>query len=143
MATFIRSVATLTWLTLTTLGISGFAEGQGLAPRAYVITRLDSNAVTLTWGFYDGDIDLSGSIPATTSGYNVPLVSYYHSLSFFRRSADVTASLPYGFGTFAAVSLGKRKSAYRSGLYDVGMRLSVNLRGGPAMTCQEFGDWKQ
>ena len=144
MATFIRSVATLIWLALTTLGISGFAEGQNLASRAYVITRLDSNAVTLTWGFYDGDIDLSGSIPATTSGvYNVPLVSYYHSLSFFRLSANVTASLPYGFGTFAAVSLGKRKSAYRSGLYDVGMRLSVNLRGGPAMTCQEFGDWKQ
>lgn len=122
----------------------GFCRGSKLGATRLCHYPSRSNAVTPTWGFYNGGIDLSGSIPATTSGvYNVPLVSYYHSLSFFRRSADVTASLPYGFGTFAAVSLGKRKSAYRSGLYDVGMRLSVNLRGGPAMTCQEFGDWKQ
>jgi hypothetical protein len=77
------------------LGISGFTEGQDLAPRAYVITPLHSNAVTLTWGFYNGGFNLSGSIPVTTSGvYNVPLVSYYHSLNFFGRSANVTASLP-------------------------------------------------
>jgi hypothetical protein len=144
MATLIRVVAKLIWLPLMMLGISCFAKGQDLAPRAYVITPLHSNAVILTWGFYDGGINVSGSIPVAASGvYNVPVVSYYHSLNFFGRSANVTAWLPYGVGTFEAAALGRQKSAYRSGLLDVGVRLSVNLKGGPAMTTRQFADWKQ
>lgn len=30
-------------------------KAQDLAPRAYLITPLHGNAVTLTWSFYDGD----------------------------------------------------------------------------------------
>jgi hypothetical protein len=38
---------------------------QGLAPRAYIITPLHSNAVTLTWGFYSGGLNFNGAIPIT------------------------------------------------------------------------------
>ena len=117
---------------------------QDLAPRAYVITPAHSNAITLTWGFYDGGLNLSGAIPVSTSGtYNVPVFSYYHSLSFFGRSANITASLPYGVGNFEAAALGRQKSAYLSGLFDLGFRFSVNIKGGPAMRLGEFSKWKQ
>jgi hypothetical protein len=47
---------------------------QDLARRAYVITPLHFNAVTLTWSFYDGGLNLNGSVPVTTTGtYNVPI----------------------------------------------------------------------
>ena len=36
---------------------------QDLAPRAYVINAVHSNAVTLTWSFYDGGVNLNGTIP--------------------------------------------------------------------------------
>ena len=98
----------------------------------------------MTWAFYDGGLNFSGSIPIVASGrYSVPILSYYHSLSFFGRSANITASLPYGVGNFEAAALGKNKSAYRSGLLDVGVRLSVNLKGGPAMQAAEFSKWQQ
>jgi len=123
----------------------GVAMAQDLSPRAYVITPVKSNAVTLTWGFYDGGLDFNGTIPITgASGtYNVPVLSAYHSFSFFGHSANVTASLPYAVGTFSGDVLGTDRSIYRSGLLDFSARFSVNLIGGPAMNPKQFAKWKQ
>lgn len=128
------------------IDLSGLPLGaQDLAPRAYVITPVNSNAITLTWSFYDGGFNFNGTIPITgaTGVYNIPVLSYYHSFSFFGRSASVTGSLPYGVGNFSGDVLGKNKSAYRSGLLDVSARFSVNLKGGPAMPEEQFATWKQ
>ena len=139
-----RHLTRLLWLALIAVGSSHFLLAQDLAPRAYVITPVHSNAVTLTWAFYDGGLNLSGSILESVTGrYNVPIFTYYHSLNFFGRSANITASLPYGVGNFEAAALGKQGSAYRSGLFDLGVRLSVNLKGGPAMQLEQFSKWKQ
>lgn len=121
------------------------ASAQDLSPRAYVITPLHSNAVILTWSFYDGGLNFSGTIPITgaTGTYHVPVLSYYHSLNFFGRSANITASLPYGVGYFQGDVFGTNKSVYRSGLLDFNVRFSVNLIGGPAMPLEKFAKWKQ
>ena len=118
---------------------------QDLSPRAYLITPVHSNAVTLTWSFYDGGINLGGTVPITgaTGTYSVPVVNLYHSLNFFGRSANINLALPYAVGTFQGDVLGKGRSAYRSGLLDFNMRFSVNLKGGPAMSAKEFAKWKQ
>jgi hypothetical protein len=108
---------------------------QDLAPRAYVITPIHTNAVTLTWGYYNGGLDFAGTIPITgaTGSYSVPVISLYHTLSFLGRSANLTASLPYAVGTFEGAVLGTKTLVYRSGLLDASFRFSVNLLGGPAM----------
>lgn len=118
---------------------------QELVPRAYVITPSHSNAVILTWSFFDGGVNLNGSIPITgaTGRYYVPILSYYHSFSFFGRSANIAASLPYGVGTFQGSVLGTHESVYRSGLLDLNVRLSFNLIGGPAMPLKKFAKWRQ
>ena len=118
---------------------------QTLAPRAYVITPTGANAVTLSWSFYDGGVDFNGTIPITgaTGVYYLPAVSYYRSFSLFRRSANITALLPYGVGTFQGTVLGTHQQIYRSGLLDLSLRFSVNLKGGPAMSAQKFANWKQ
>ena len=122
-----------------------FLSAQDLAPRAYVITPLHSNAATLSWSFYDGSIDYNGVLPATgaTGTYSVSSFSYYHSFSFVGRSANVVASLPYALGNFQGTVSGAEQHLYRSGLVDSIFRLSVNLKGGPAMTPKEFVKWKQ
>src|SRR5215831_4961636 len=140
----IRFSSTLAWFILMGVGSLHFLMAQDLAPRAYIITPVHSNAVTLTWAFYDGGLNFSGNIPIVASGtYNVPIFSYYHSLSFFGRSANISASLPYGMGNFEAAALGKHRSAYRSGSLDLGVRFSVTLKGGPAMSVDQFSKWKQ
>jgi len=120
-------------------------SAQDLAPRAYVITPVHSNAVTITGGFYNGGVDFNGIVPIGNARgtYYVPIFSYYHSLNFFGRSANITASLPYGVGTFQGDVSGQSRSIYRSGLLDSTFRFSVNLLGGPAMQPKEMVKWKQ
>src|SRR5271155_4523321 len=120
-------------------------SAQDLAPRAYVITAVHSNAITITWAFYDGGLNFNGTIPVSnaTGTYYVSILSYYHSLSFFGRSANITASLPYGVGTFQGDVSAQARSIYRSGLLDSSFRFSVNLIGGPAMQPKEYARWKQ
>jgi hypothetical protein len=118
---------------------------QDLAPRAYLITPVNSNAVNLTYSFYSGGVDFNGSVPITNAQgtYSVPVFSLYHSFSFFGRSANITAGLPYDVGTFSGNAFGQQKSLYRSGLLDLSARLAVNLVGGPAMQAKDFAKWKQ
>jgi hypothetical protein len=121
------------------------AMAQTLAPRAYVITPVHGNAITLSWSFYDGGLNFNGAIPITgaTGSYHIPALSYYHSFRLFGRSANLTGLLPYGVGTFQGSVLGTQRQIYRSGLLDLGLRFSVNLKGGPAMSAAEFAKWKQ
>ena len=106
---------------------------QDLAPRAYLITPVHSNAINLTYSFFHGGLDFNGVIPVTgaTGTYSVPNFSYYHSFSFFGRSANIAAWLPYGVGTFQGSVLGTNKQIYRSGLLDLGFRFVRESEGWP------------
>jgi hypothetical protein len=120
-------------------------QAQDLTPRAYLITPTHSNAVTLSYSFFAGNIDFNGALPVTdaTGKYSIPNISYYHSFGMFGRSANIVASLPYGVGTFQGTESGVKRQLYRSGLVDSVYRLSVNLKGGPAMAPKEFSQWHQ
>jgi hypothetical protein len=124
---------------------SQLLQAQDLTPRAYVITPVHSNAVNLSWSYYKGSLDFNGVIPiADASGsYSVPVFTYYHSFSFFGRSANITASLPYGVGDFQGDVGAVHHEIYRSGLADSVYRFSVNLKGGRAMSAPQFVKWKQ
>jgi hypothetical protein len=118
---------------------------QDLAPRAYLITPIHSNAVTLTYSFYNGSILFEGTVPITssTARVNVSVFSYSHSMSFFGRTANLLVSLPYGIGNFHGNVVGTQASAYRSGLFPAAFRMSVNLKGGTAMNLEQFSKWRQ
>ena len=100
---------------------------QDLSPRAYVITPMGFNAITLTWSFFNGGVNLNGTIPVTgaTGTFNIASFTYYHSFSLFGRSGNIAASLPYGVGTFQGEVQQQHRSVYRSGLVDFGARFSV------------------
>jgi hypothetical protein len=118
---------------------------QDLSPRAYVITPLHSNAITLTYSFYNGSLQFNGAAPITnaTGTYGVSVLTYYHAFGFLGRSANVNASLPYAVGNFQGNVVGLQQQIYRSGLVDLAARVSVNLRGGPSMPIQELRKWRQ
>jgi hypothetical protein len=115
-------------------------RAQDLAPRAYLITPLHSNAVLQTYSFYDGSINFNSALAFSDAKgkYSVPIFSYYHSFGLFGCSVNVVAALPYGIGNFQGTATGAEQHLYRSGLIDSVYRLSVSLKGGPAMPPQEF-----
>lgn len=123
----------------------GEAWGQDLAPRAYLITPEHTNAIIVSCSYYGGNVQFDGTVPITgaVAHISVPILTYYHSLNFFGRSANVTAALPYGVGNFNGTVTGAAAHAYRSGLLDSVYRFAVNLKGGPAMPPEEFQKWRQ
>jgi Putative MetA-pathway of phenol degradation len=120
-------------------------RAQDLAPRAYLITPYHSNAVTLTWAFYDGTIDFNGALPSSDAvgRYNISIFNYYHSFGIFGRSANLVAAVPYAEGHFQGTAFGVEQHLYRSGLVDSVYRLAINLKGGPAMQPRQFMKWHQ
>jgi hypothetical protein len=137
-----------TWLMTTTL-LMLFSQlavrAQDLAPRAYLITPYHSNAVTLTWSFYDGSIDFNGTLPSSdaTGTYSLYIANYYHSFGLFGRSTNFLAAVPYAEGSFQGTVNGAGLHLYRSGLTDSIYRVAINLKGGPAMQPREFVKWRQ
>src|SRR6185436_6278804 len=79
----------------------------------------------------------------STGRLNLAALTLYRSFSLFGRSANVTAGLPYGVGTFKGTVAEAEISAHRSGLFDSVYRFSVNLAGGRAMTLPEMRQWRQ
>jgi len=120
-------------------------DAQDLAPRAYLITPIHSNAVTLTYSLFDGSLLFEGTAPITgaTARAHIAIFNYSRSLEFLGRTANFTASLPYGVGNFRGTVVGAETHAYRSGLLPAAFRFSVNLMGGPAMSVAEFRKWHQ
>lgn len=138
--------------TLSLVGLCWFVcflpvllRAQDLAPRAYIITPVHSNAVTLTYAFFGGDLIFDGAIPIedATARASVSVFSYAHSFRILGRLANLAGSLPYGIGNFRGTVVGAETNAYRSGTLDSSYRLSINLIGGPAMNLQEFRKWQQ
>jgi hypothetical protein len=117
---------------------------QDLAPRAYIVTPVHSNAITLAYGFYSGNLDF-GNIPIThaKAHASVPVLSFFHSMNLLGRTASLVIFLPYGVGSFGGTVLNTGTNVYRSGLLDSVYRVSVNLKGGPAMSVDQYSSWKQ
>ena len=125
--------------------VSLLSRAQDLAPRAYIITPVHSNAVTLTYAFFSGDLLFDGAVPITgaTAKTSVSAFNLTHSFRVLGRSANFTASLPYGIGNFRGTVAEAEARAYRSGMLDSAYRVSVNLKGGPAMDVRDFLKWQQ
>jgi hypothetical protein len=140
-----RAALKFTWTTVFLASSLAPLKAQDLSPRAYVITPLHSNAVTLTYSYYSGSIQLNGVLPdaSATGTYSVPIFTYYHSFGMFGRSSNLNIAIPYGIGTFQGEFGDVTRQVYRSGLLDTTLRLSVNLKGGPAMQPREFANWTQ
>ena len=140
-----RSALKLTWTTVFVASSLALLKAQDLSPRAYVITALHSNAVTLTYAYYSGSVLFNGVAPITgaTGTYSVPAFTYYHAFGMFGRSSNLNIAIPYAIGTFQGEFANTNQQIYRSGLLDTTFRLSVNLKGGPAMQAREYVKWKQ
>ncbi|HTT20130.1 MAG TPA: transporter [Candidatus Sulfotelmatobacter sp.] len=121
------------------------ALAQDLTPRAYLITPVGGNAIILAYAHLKGSLEFAGAVPITgaQADVNLPIASYYRSLAFFGRSANLTIAVPYGEGDFRGTVVDVPRFAHRSGSLDAVVRFSVNLIGGPAMQPGEFLKWRQ
>lgn len=121
------------------------ARAQDLAPRAYVITPVDSNVVTLSDSFTTGSVFTAPSVPIENARarFQTAEISFYQSFALFGRSSNLTVYVPYTAGNVRATVVDQDAKAYRSGVGDSRLRFAVNLKGGPAMRKDEFSSWHE
>ena len=120
-------------------------HGQDLVPRAYLVTPVGANAVTISSSYFTGAVftDPTDVITDSKGNFDIAALSYTRAFSFFGRSANASASVPYAVGNFQATVNDAFAKVYRSGLADGRVRFSVNLRGAPAMKPEEYVKWNQ
>ncbi|MCI0516351.1 MAG: transporter [Woeseiaceae bacterium] len=111
------------------------AAAQELAPRAYWPAPVGTNVLNLGYQYSSGDIVTDPSLPVTgvDSKINFLQVGYQYTFSLFGRTANAQLNLPYSWGTSEGFLNNEFISVDTSGYGDARARLSINLRGAPAM----------
>lgn len=116
--------------------------GQELEPRAYSASPIGANFLVLGFGRSSGEVVFDPSVPVTDVHADIysPLLGLGRTFGLFGREALVTAVLPYAFGRVDG-KVGpqlQQASITRSGLADLRVKFSLNLRGNPARSLREF-----
>jgi hypothetical protein len=116
------------------------ALAQELAPRAYWPAPTGTNVLVLGYQYSAGDIVTDPSLPISgvESNINFAQVSYQRTLSLFGRTTNMQFNLPYTRGSTEGFVEGEFRSRHISELADARVRLSINLRGAPAMDAEGF-----
>ena len=88
-----RRIGVVLFIFVLCLGVCAVrvTSAQDLAPRAYIITPLHSNAVTLTYSFFDGSVLFEGNVPITgaRAQVHVSVFNAYHSFNLLGRTASI------------------------------------------------------
>jgi hypothetical protein len=117
------------------------AMAQELTPRAYWPAPVGTQVLSVGAVHTSGDIIPDPSLPISglDSEINSLQVGYLRTLDLFGRSANLIVNLPYADGDTIVDSdiVGRVERDYR-GVGDLGLTLSVNLIGAPALTPEAF-----
>ncbi len=125
--------AAISFCSITTLA-------QELAPRAYWPAPTGTNVLVLGYQYSEGDIVTDPSLPiaGVESNINFAQVSYQRTLGLFGRTTNLQFNLPYTRSSTEGFVEGEFRSRDISAMADARVRLSVNLRGAPAMDADAF-----
>jgi hypothetical protein len=113
---------------------------QELDPRAYAASPVGVRFVLSALGYSSGAVLVDPTAPisdVTASIYSIA-VGFGGTFEMFGRWASVAMIVPYGWMEASGNIEETRRSADRSGLTDMRLRLALNVVGGAALTPQEF-----
>jgi hypothetical protein len=129
------------------LGLLAAAEvqPQQLEPRAYSNTPVGLNFLIAGYAYSSGGLSTDPALPLTDEKLTLhaPVLAYLHSFDAWGKSAKFDVVLPAGCLSGSAISNGARVSRDVCGLLDPAFRLSINFLGAPAMSLEEFRNYRQ
>lgn len=115
-------------------------SAQELAPRAYWPAPVGTNVLNIGYQYSSGDILTDPSLPVSgvDSQINFVQVGYQRTFNLFGRTANAQLSVPYSWGSSEGFLNDEFVSVDTYGYGDARARLSINLRGAPAMDFAGF-----
>jgi hypothetical protein len=127
------------------LGAASNPRAQVMEPLSYTNAPIGLNFLIAGYAYLWGDVLVDPSLPVKDADaeVNTAVLTYSRVLDFWGQSGTVALVVPYAWLSASGEVAGQARSVERSGLADITLRLSVNLYGAPALSLQEFRDYRQ
>jgi hypothetical protein len=123
-----------------TICVPSAAIAQELEPRAYTAAPIGVNFLVVATGRSSGGVLVDPSLPVDDVEANIEslAVGVGRTMNLFGRTALALAAVPYAWADVSGSVGEDRRQISRSGFADPRLKVSVNLRGGRALTAREF-----
>jgi hypothetical protein len=142
----IKGHSALAWLigALALVIVSVEAHAQDLEPRAYANTPVGLNFLIGGYAYSKGTVGTDPSVPITDTEIelNSAVLAYVRTLDLWGRSGKVDLIIPYTWADGSAKLAGQERTRKVSGFNDPRLRFSMLLYGAPALSLEEFRDYK-
>ena len=121
------------------------AQAGEIEPRSYVNTPVGINFLLAGYAYSDGGLSTSGSSPIKDAQLKMHtgVLAYARTLDVWGKSGKFDVILPYSQLSGSAMVAGQPRERDVSGLNDPLFRFSVNFYGSPALSLQEFANYRQ
>jgi hypothetical protein len=121
------------------------AHAGEIEPRAYVNTPVGINFLLAGYAFSDGGLSTSGASPIKDAQLRMhtEIFAYARTLDVWGKSGKFDVILPYAQLSGSAMVAGQPRERDVSGLNDPRFRFSVNFYGAPALSLEEFANYRQ
>ncbi|MGB7946066.1 MAG: transporter [Candidatus Binatia bacterium] len=119
-------------------------HAQDLEPRAYANAPVGLNFLIGGYAYTKGAVGTDPAVPIEDAEVKVnsTFLAYVRTLDLWGRSGKVDIILPYSWASGSAKLRGELQTRDVSGLGDPRLRFSMLLYGGPALSFEEFQDFK-
>jgi len=120
-------------------------SAQDLEPRAYVNTPTGMNFLIAGYGHAVGAMAFDPSVPLENAHLraDATYLAYARSLDVFGMSGKFDVIAPYVWTSGTADFEGQNRERSVSGFGDPRFRFQVNFHGAPALSLQEYADYRQ
>jgi hypothetical protein len=131
--------------TFVLLLLSCGAYAQDIEPRAYSNAPVGINFLVAGYGYMEGGLAVDSSVPLKNAELEVhaTVLAYVRTLDLWGRSGKIDVVVPYGWLSGDAEYDGQPVTREVSGFGAPRLRMSMNFIGAPALSMQEFADYKQ
>lgn len=120
-------------------------SAQELEPRTYSNTPVGLNFLIAGYGYVTGGVVTAQSIPLENSDVqsHLAVLAYARGLDVWGNSGKFDILLPHAWASGSADFEGQHHERSVSGFGDPRLRFSVNFFGAPALSLEEFADYRQ
>ena len=121
------------------------SSAQDIEPRSYSNAPIGVNFLIAGYAYTRGGLSFDSSLPITNVHLQTSnaVAAYARSLDFWGKSGKFDVIVPYSWLSGTAEYAGDSVRRVVNGFSDPRFRLSVNLYGAPALTLNEFRDYRQ